>query len=163
MLKLDSDLRVRPALPEDAATLATMIQALARYEGKAVVDHITPNAVMDWAFGPEPAFHALIAEAEGQALGYIAWYPVFSPFKGGRVILVENLWVEDAARGRGAGRTLLRSLAQEAIRRGIARIELNVREDNEPTRRFYAGLGFIRPGEEVCRVEDAALARLAEG
>lgn len=154
---------VRPALPDDAPVLATMIRALARHEGKAQVGHITAEAVLDWAFGPEPAFHALLAEREGEALGYLAWYPIFSPFKGGRVLLVENLWAEPAARGRGVGRVLLRALAQEAVRRGIARIELNVRGDSIATHRFYAALGFVRPGEEVRRLEDEALLRLAQG
>ncbi|WP_366553577.1 GNAT family N-acetyltransferase [Aquibaculum sediminis] len=161
-------LHIRAAGRADAPTLAAMIRSLARYEGKANVEHITPDAVCDWAFGPEPAFHALLAEDSPAApapapLGYLAWYPVFSPFKGGRVMLVENLWVEEAARGRGVGKALLRALAREAGRRGLARMELNVRRDNEATRRFYASLGFTLPGEEVCRIEDDALARLAQG
>lgn len=159
----DPAFRVRAATPADAARLAAMIRGLALHEGKARVEHITAEAVADWAFGPEPAFHALLAEAVGEALGYLAWYPIFSPFKGARVILVENLWVEPPGRGRGVGRALLQALAQEAGRRGIARIELNVRSDGDAAQRFYAGLGFLRPGEEVRRIEDAALERLARG
>lgn len=163
----ETSLQIRAADRADAPTLAAMIRSLARHEGKAEVDHITPESVCDWAFGPEPAFHALLAEDgaadEAPALGYLAWYPVFSPFKGGRVLLVENLWVEEAARGRGVGKALLQALAREARRRGLARMELNVRLDNEATRRFYAGLGFKLPGEEVCRIEDEALHRLAQG
>lgn len=153
-----------------------MIRSLALHEGKRHVDHITSAAVEDWFFGKDPVCNALLAErgketereagrneaGDNKAVGYIAWYPIFSPFKGGRVFLVENLWVEEAARGSGAGRALLRALAQETRARGITRIELNVRADNEMTRRFYSSLGFIYPGEHVCRIEDEALVRLAQ-
>ena len=155
-------LTVRPAGPADAASLARMIRALARYEGKQELDHITQEAVEDWFFGSERVCNAFLAERADETLGYLAWYPIFSPFKGGRVLLVENLWVEEGARGSGAGRALLQALARDARARGILRLELNVRADNDRSRGFYRRLGFIYPGEEVCRIEDDALAALAQ-
>lgn len=161
MLQSQTHPSVRPAVPADADCLARMIRALARYEGKEDVDHITARAVESWFFDADAPCNALLAESGDSILGYLAWYPVFSLFKGGRVLLVENLWVEEAARGSGAGRVLVEALAREAQTRRIDRIELNVRRDNEQTRGFYRGLGFSYPGEEVCRIEDEALARLA--
>ena len=161
MLHDRSNLSVRPASAGDADELAAMIRSLALHEGKRDVSHITATAVEEWFFGADPVCSALLAEHGNSTLGYIAWYPIFSPFKGGRVYLVENLWVEEAARGSGAGRALLQALARRAQQRGIPRIELNVRADNETTRRFYSNLGFIYPGEHVCRIEDASLMRLA--
>lgn len=140
-----------------------MIRSLALHEGKRDVDHITCRAVEDWFFGPEPLCSAMLAEWRGEVAGYVAWYPIFSPFKGSRVFLVENLWVEETARGSGSGRALLQALARKAQQQGIPRLELNVRADNESTRRFYSKLGFIYPGEHVCRIEDAAMTRLAHG
>lgn len=153
--------RIRPATPDDAPGLAALARALVRAEGKGEAAHLTAEAVARWLSGPRPAFEALIAEAGGRPLGYLAYYHVFSLFKGGPVLLVENLFVARGARRRGIGRRLVLAAAGEARRRGLARIELNVRTSARSARRFYEGLGVRPAGETVYRIEDEALAALA--
>lgn len=152
---------IRHAGPQDAEALATLVRELAAHEGKAELDHVTGEAVAAWAFGPEPAFKALIAMADGEPAGYLAYYPVFSFFKGGRVLLVENLYVADSARGLGLGRRLMAAAAKEAVAHGYARMELNVRAASPEARAFYQRCGMSAPGEIVYRIEDEALRRLA--
>jgi ribosomal protein S18 acetylase RimI-like enzyme len=152
---------VRPAGPADAADLAGLVRGLLRFEGYGKLEHVTPEAVASWIAGPAPAIEVLLAELAGSAVGYLAFYRAFSLFRGGPVLLVENLYVDETARGRGVGRHLLAAAAAEAARRGYGRIELHVRADNPDSRAFYRRLGFFEPGEAVCRIEDAALARLA--
>jgi ribosomal protein S18 acetylase RimI-like enzyme len=52
-------------------------------------------------------------------------------------------------RGRGIGRALMHATLEAAKQRGIARIELTVRVDNEPAKRLYESFGFIAEG--LCR------------
>jgi len=153
---------IRHARPEDCAALAALVRELAAHEGKQALDHVTAETIADWAFGPEPSFRALIAFAGGKPAGYLAYYPAFSLFKGGRVLLVENLYISETARGCGLGRRLVAAAAREAVAQGYARMELNVRDSSAEAKAFYERCGFEPPGETVYRIDDEALRRLAE-
>jgi GNAT superfamily N-acetyltransferase len=58
---------------------------------------------------------------------------------------LEDLFVTAEARGSGLGRALVEAAVERARARGCARIELDTAEDN-PARRLYEALGFIRKG-----------------
>jgi len=49
-------------------------------------------------------------------------------------------------RGRGIGRALVQATLAAAKTRGIRRVELTVRADNEPARRLYESFGFATEG-----------------
>lgn len=152
---------VRPADVADAGIMAEMLAELAAAEGKTAPP-AGAAVLADWLGDSDPPFHALVAERDGAALGYLVFYRAFSLFKASPVLLVENIYVRHTARGLGVGRALLTAAAREAVARGWRRLELNVRADNAIAERFYRRLGFTRPGEEVRRLEDEALAALAE-
>jgi GNAT superfamily N-acetyltransferase len=57
---------------------------------------------------------------------------------------VDNVWVEEAARGRGLGRALLEAAETEARRRGCVQIVLSTHSFQAPL--FYEKLGFKRIG-----------------
>lgn len=141
--------------------MATLLREFLRHEDKRVPTPAAAEAVARRAFDPDTPFQTMIAEVRGRAAGYLALYNAFSLFKGGRVVIVENLFVYDWARGLGVGRSLMAAAAAEARRRGATRMEMNVRDDREETRTFYERLGAHPAGEVVYRVEDAALAALA--
>ena len=156
--------RIRRAIPADADALAALVRDLARHEGKGdTAGHITGAAVTGWLFGPAPMCEALVAELDGRPVGYVAYYDSFSLFLGGTVLLVENLFVLDAARRHRVGRRLMAAAAAEARRRGIGRMEIHVRGDSRPARAFYERLGIADTGECVYRAEEAALAAMAAG
>jgi ribosomal protein S18 acetylase RimI-like enzyme len=55
---------------------------------------------------------------------------------------LEDLYVEDGARGSGLGRALVDAAFQRAKARGCRRIELDVNEQNTAALAFYESLGF---------------------
>jgi GNAT superfamily N-acetyltransferase len=55
---------------------------------------------------------------------------------------LEDLYVEDAARGTGLGRAMLEAVIARARERGCVRVELDVDDDNAPARALYASAGF---------------------
>jgi len=55
---------------------------------------------------------------------------------------LEDLYVEDAARGHGLGRALVAAALERARARGAQRIELDTNEDNAPAIALYESLGF---------------------
>ena len=153
---------IRPVGPADAEALTPLVRALALFDGKGDVSHLTPDKVAGWLSGPDPVFDAVIALSAGEALGYAAFYRAFSLYKGSPVMLLENLYVTEAARKRGVGRRLVAAVAAEAQRRGYRRMELHVTLTNHPTRAFYERIGLEAPGEAVYRIEDGALDQLAD-
>ena len=74
---------------------------------------------------------------------------------------LEDIYVTEAARGRGVGRRLMTRLAAIAIERGWARIDFQVLDWN-PARNFYHRLGMAHLGEWLrYGADEAALVRLA--
>ncbi len=55
---------------------------------------------------------------------------------------LEDLYVEEEARGHGAGRALVDLACSRALLRGARRIELDTNEDNYRAIAFYESLGF---------------------
>lgn len=55
---------------------------------------------------------------------------------------LEDLFVEDRARGRGVGRALVEAAFERARERGAARIELDTNEGNTTAVALYESLGF---------------------
>jgi ribosomal protein S18 acetylase RimI-like enzyme len=56
--------------------------------------------------------------------------------------LLEDVYVEEHARGTGLGRALVERALEVARERGARRAELDVNETNEAAMRLYASLGF---------------------
>src|SRR5690606_38547674 len=94
---------------------------------------------------PERGDVGFVAERGGEAVG-VTWAQLLPADDPGYGFIDEStpevsVWVREDARGRGVGRTLLRRLQQEAVRRGIASLSLSVEAGNRAAR-LYASLGF---------------------
>lgn len=57
--------------------------------------------------------------------------------------LLEDLYVEDDARGTGLGRALVQRARERALERGARRMELDVNEANATALKLYASFGFF--------------------
>lgn len=152
---------IRPATAKDAGILADLIRALADYEGLGAHCHTNADIILRDGFGDNPLFHALLAEKDGQAMGFALYYFTYSTFAARRVLHVEDLFLLDAARGQGAGRLMVTELARLAAVQDCHAIRLEVLDWN-PTRGFYRHLGFApHEGWLPYRLEGDALRRLA--
>ncbi|MGY0486947.1 N-acetyltransferase family protein [Streptomyces sp. WG-D5] len=94
-------------------------------------------------FGPRDH---LVAELDGRLVGYIRiGFP--TPLESNaHVRQILGLAVADAARGRGAGRALVRGAIDVARRQGARRITLRVLGHNTPARTLYEAEGFAVEG-----------------
>jgi GNAT superfamily N-acetyltransferase len=153
---------IRPARPEDAEVLVTLLRELAVYEKLEPYALATPDDFRRHLFGPDPAAEAALAEADGEPVGYAVWFPTFSTFRGQRGLYLEDLFVKKAYRGRGIGKMLLALVARRAIEQGCARVEWSVLDWNTPSIGFYRALG-ARPMDDwtVYRIDDEPLRQLA--
>ena len=153
---------IRPAGTGDVAELLRLIGELAEYEKLAHMAVGTEPMLRDAMFGPRPVCEALIAERGGRAVGFALFFPTFSTFLCKPGLYLEDLFVEPAHRGAGIGKALLRRLAALVVERGGGRFEWRVLDWNEPSIRFYEGLGATIMREWLlARVTGPALERLA--
>jgi GNAT superfamily N-acetyltransferase len=153
---------VRAAVRGDLDMVIGFIRALADYERLAEAVHLERDVLDMHLFGARPIAEVLIAEIDGAAVGFALFFHNFSTFAGRPGIYLEDLFVDPAARGSGAGRALLRTLAALAIERGCARLEWSVLDWNEPAIQFYKALGAkAMDGWTINRVDGTALAALA--
>jgi GNAT superfamily N-acetyltransferase len=78
-------------------------------------------------------------------------------------LYLEDLYVTPVARGTGAGKALLKHLAQIAVQKNCGRFEWSVLDWNEPAIQFYESLGAEPQNEWVgYRLTGQALLNLAD-
>jgi GNAT superfamily N-acetyltransferase len=140
-------LHIRPATPEDAELILRFITDLAIYE-KAEHEVKTDAAgIRDSLFAEGSTAHGLICENDGQPIGYAVYFFNYSTWLGKHGLYLEDLYVSPEARGLGAGKALLRHLAQLAVARDCGRFEWSVLDWNTPAIDFYESFG-ARPQSE---------------
>ncbi|MCR1827013.1 GNAT family N-acetyltransferase [Ectopseudomonas oleovorans] len=140
-------LTIRPATPDDAELILRFITELAIYE-KAEHEVKTDAAgIRDSLFAEGSTAHGLICENDGQPIGYAVYFFNYSTWLGKHGLYLEDLYVSPDARGLGAGKALLRHLAQLAVARGCGRFEWSVLDWNTPAIDFYESFG-ARPQSE---------------
>ena len=95
--------------------------------------------VVDPGEDDEDCVHAMIADDAGRAIavGRII-------FKAPGEAQIRSMATEEAYRGRGLGKQIMKFLEHAACERGVRTIVLNAREDVAP---FYAQLGYEAVGE----------------
>jgi ribosomal protein S18 acetylase RimI-like enzyme len=153
---------VRPATPTDVPRLLGFIQELAEYEREPDAVNADIDSLQSVLFAERPHVFAHVVEIDGEVVGMAIWFLNFSTWEGTHGVYLEDLYVSPAARGRGAGRALLRALAGICVDNGYARLELSVLDWNLPAIGFYRTLGAVGMDEwTVQRVSGAALQALA--
>jgi GNAT superfamily N-acetyltransferase len=121
----------------------------------------TPSTLREQLAAERPPFECLLAERDGEALGFALFFQSYSTWTGRPGIYLEDLYVVEAERGNGTGRALLQRLAEIAVERGCGRLELAALDWNEPAIGFYRRHG-AQPMSEwtVFRFAGDALRRL---
>jgi GNAT superfamily N-acetyltransferase len=159
-----SALTIRPAAAPDVPEVLRFIRELAVYERLEHEVVATEAALHAALFGPRPYAEVVFACLDGVPVGFALFFHNFSTFLGKPGIYLEDLFVRPAARGRGVGRSLLAWLARTALERGCGRLDWAVLDWNEPSIRFYHGLGAVALDDwTTMRVSGAALERLSQG
>jgi GNAT superfamily N-acetyltransferase len=158
---------IREVRPADVPAVVGLVHELAAYEREPDSCRLTADQLRAALFGPRPALYGHVAEADGagaEVVGCALWFLNFSTWRGVHGIYLEDLYVQPAQRGRGLGRALLATLAQECVRRGYARLEWSVLDWNEPSIAFYRTLGAVGMDEwTTFRLDGPALRRLGAG
>ncbi len=153
---------VRRAGVDDAGVIHRFICELARYEREPDAVEATPASLADDLASDPPPFECLIAELDTEPVGFALFFHNYSTWRGRKGLYLEDLFVSERHRGKGAGIALLRALARLATDRGCARMEWAVLDWNAPAIEFYRSLGAEPLSEwTLFRLTGAALERVA--
>lgn len=152
-------MRIRPARRDDAELLFGLIAELADYE--RLSDSVQGDTeLLAASLFDRGAAEALIAEVDGEAVGYAVLLQTFSTFECRPGLWIEDLFIRSAWRRRGLGMALFGHIAGLAHDRGCARVEWSVLDWNESALRFYETLGATQvDGWRTLRLEGEALER----
>jgi GNAT superfamily N-acetyltransferase len=137
---------IRAPRPEDMPKLWALLLELAAYEKLA--DHVSGSAdqLAGHLFGTPPIVHGLVAELDGELVGYALFFATYSSFRTEPTMWLEDLFVRDSQRGRGLGRRLLAAVVREARARGGSKLSWEVLDWNTPSIEFYERMGAVRAG-----------------
>lgn len=157
-----SNLTIRPAQPPDSDQIFAFITELAVYEKAAHEVVTTPEELHEALFGTAPRVFALICEADAKPIGFAVYFYNFSTWLGRHGIYLEDLYVSPQYRGLGAGKALLKRLAQIAVEQNCGRVEWAVLDWNTPAIEFYQSLA-AKPQDEwtVYRLTGKSLSEFA--
>ena len=134
---------VRLAQPHDAPEVARLMTAFRDHlrltepsdaEMRAGVERLLQD--------PDTEFLLGAASDGAPAAGVVQLRFRYGVWRAGGDCLLEDLYVEEGARGAGLGQTLVAASIERARARGCRRVELDVNESNEAAQRLYGRFGF---------------------
>ena len=151
------DFSLRRSTRHDASRLNAALRHLSQDMGDT---HRASDAdIAEAGFGPVPVLQSVLAEVAGLVVGAAVYSPLYSTTRGKAGAYVSDLWVADAARGKGLGTKLLARVRDEARADwGAGFLRLYVYHDNPRAVAFYARLGFLPQADDIqMTLEGAAL------
>ena len=142
------DLTVRAIVPEDVPSVIALVREFAAFENLSDFCEVTEESLSAAMFGDRAVTQGLIACDGETAIGYAIFYPNFASFRGQRGFYLEDIYINDAYRGKGVGEAMIREIARLAAAHGFERIDFLVLDWNTPAVRFYQKLGAVRDDDE---------------
>lgn len=146
---------IRLARPGDEAALAALAEALNREDGEPL-GFITAGTIHRDFLSDDPAGFALVAEEEGQAVGYATAHPGYDPTRALRGSYMGDLYVQPRFRRRGIARALLARVAAETRKRGGVMVWWTSKPGNAGAAAFYAALGAESEPLTAWQLQDGA-------
>lgn len=138
--------RLRAAMPADAADLVVIRQQIVTEEGASLgTDVFSVERTAAWLADPDPGTMPIVAEHAGQVVGSITLRPIH-PGAFVQHLREVSITLHRDWRGNGLGSALIRAAAAWARATGIEMLLLGVLDTNPRARALYTRLGFRETG-----------------
>jgi len=156
-------IQIRKATVVDAPLILKFVTELAIYEEAECEVVATEVDIINSLFGSSSTAQALICQAGDEPIGFAVYFFNYSTWLGKNGLYLEDLYISPENRGSGAGKALLRHLAQIAVEKDCGRFEWSVLNWNEPAIKFYQSIGAKPQPEWITyRLAGEALEKFAK-
>jgi GNAT superfamily N-acetyltransferase len=147
---VNDKLVIRPVLQDDFPQWKPLWDGYNSFYGRKDATAL-PDAItrMTWSrfFDAYEPVHALVAEHEGQLLGLVHYLFHRSTISIEPSCYLQDLFTQDAARGKGVGRALIEAVYAQARAADTGRVYWLTHESNETAMKLYNKLadksGFV--------------------
>jgi GNAT superfamily N-acetyltransferase len=137
-----TSITIRQAVLADLDVVVTLFDGYRQFYGQAS-DGVAARTFLRARFEHGQSV-ILLAESQGQAVGFTQLYPSFSSVSMARVFVLNDLFVAPTARRLGVGEALLTAAADHARQLGAVRLSLNTDVQNLPAQALYESMGWAR-------------------
>jgi len=139
-----AEAEISPIAVEEYEQLLPLIAAYQRFYGVEATDEERNRAFFRRFLGPSEDGLLLGARRDGRLVGYACLYWHFSSLEACESVLMNDLFVDESARGEGVGRALIEAAAEVARERGVPFVEWSTAPDNHTAQRLYDSTGAER-------------------
>ena len=144
---------IRPATIADLDTIFQLIQLKASFDGCPNSVQTTVAQLQQDLFGNPSLVSILLAEVEGEVIGFSSYHSIYSTFLAKPGIWLDDLYLKPNFRGQGIGRALMQQLRHIAQAQGCARVDWTVAATNLNGIKFYEAMGAnISADLRLCRL-----------
>jgi GNAT superfamily N-acetyltransferase len=132
--------------PDDVDDIARLVKELAIYEKEPDGVHVTSENYRVDGCSEEPLFYCLMVDFKDNANNTVTTFGMGLFFlgytlDGGRILYLEDLFVEEKQRGKGAGKAVMKALAQISLNLQCTQFIWTALDWNEPALKFYRSIG----------------------
>jgi GNAT superfamily N-acetyltransferase len=151
---------VRRGLESDSKEFIGLVVALAKFEKLDPPTAEGRRRLLQDVFRRK-RINLFVATAGGKLVGYALYFYSYSSFLAKPTLYLEDIFVLNEFRGKGAGLALLKRCVKEAVAKGCGRMEWAVLAWNEKALRFYESIGAKRMSDwYVYRLDERGLSAL---
>ncbi|MBS1551814.1 MAG: GNAT family N-acetyltransferase [Bacteroidetes bacterium] len=135
------NIKIRPALKSDSKSILRLINELAEFEKLDPPDSRGKRRIIKDAFSGKPLFNVLLAESNGDILGYAFYFFTYSSFLAKKTLYLEDIFISGKFRNKGIGKLFFADLKRIAKKNKCGRMEWVVLDWNKNAIEFYTKLG----------------------
>ena len=141
---LPGDLRIAPGTAETLEDLLPLIAGYQRFYGNDRPDDARNREFFGRFLDPSDHGSLLGAWQGEKPVGYAGLFWTFTSISAREVVLLNDLFVADNARGTGVGRALIAATVEIARERGAAKVRWWTELDNRRAQALYESTGASR-------------------
>ncbi len=134
---------IRPATPADLDVAAALFDAYRQFYAQPA-DVARARRFLAERLDAGDTTLLLALDADGSGLGFTHLFPSFTSVGTAPLVILNDLFVAPAARGRGVGQALLVAAEAHARAAGAVRLVLQTATDNDAAQRLYERAGWTR-------------------
>ncbi|ADU69265.1 GNAT family N-acetyltransferase [Pantoea sp. At-9b] len=129
-------MQLRALRSDDFPLWLALWQGYQRFYATAINEETTQVTFERLLADGEP-MHCLVAEEDGALIGLVHYLTHRTTWTVGDYCYLQDLFVSEAARGKGAGKALILAVYQQAEALGCSRVYWTTQESNATARKLY--------------------------